>query len=326
MHFLITHQSAVLQARILAQLKQQFHGLRCILKTSLTDTYDLAEHHSPDCVIISADLASAPEFELLATLFKIMGIGCVIHGAEPGCKTSPWGFPVVAEACNESQIAAAVRQATISLQGQKSSSSGQKSTSTKDLDPRKLILIGASTGGIDALCRVLQHFSDKSPPTLIVQHTGGGFSGSLIRLLNGATTAHVCEARKGSELQKGHIYLAPNGRSHLSVTAQQPPTIDLRSDDLVSGHRPSIDALFQSASRLAPHIVATLLTGMGRDGAKGLTDLSRNGAHTIGQDEATSVVYGMPRVAMELGGVREQLPIDAIGPAILRACLVRARA
>lgn len=326
MHIIISHQSKIIQAKVNAQLKPHFHGLKTLARTSLTETYDLAEHHSPDCVIVSAELAANPEFELLSTLFNIIGIGCVIHGAERGKIASFSNYPVVAETCSDHEMANAVRNAVCRPRSLNSSLAAHKMMSSVEPDPRKIVLIGASTGGVDALCRVLQHFSDRCPPTLIVQHTGGGFAGSLIRLLNGATAAHVHEAQSGSELQAGHIYLAPNGRSHLLLNVHQKIRIDLRIDELISGHRPSIDALFQSASDLAPNIVAALLTGMGRDGAEGLTNLRRNGAHTIGQDQATSVVYGMPRVAMELGGVKEQLPIDEIGSAILRATLTRARA
>lgn len=326
MHMLIAHRSKIAQAKIYAQLKPHFQGLKSIARTSLTETYDLAEHHSPDCVIVGGDLAATPEFELLSTLFNIIGIGCVIHGAERGRTTSIANYPVVAEACTDHEMADAVRNAVGQSQSTKSALSVHKMAPMSGSDPKKIVLIGASTGGVDALCRVLQHFSARCPPTLIVQHTGGGFAGSLIKLLNGATAAEVHEAQSGFELQAGHIYLTPDGRSHLLLKGHRQPQIDLRKDELISGHRPSIDALFQSASRLAPNIVAALLTGMGRDGAQGLANLRRDGAHTIGQDQATSVVYGMPRVAMELGGVKEQLPIDEIGPAILRATLVRARA
>ena len=97
-------------------------------------------------------------------------------------------------------------------------------------------------------------------------------------------------------------------------------------DTLISGHRPSIDALFSSAIGYDPHVVAALLTGMGRDGAQGLLALRHAGAVTLGQDEATSVVYGMPRMAMEMGAVTQQLPIQKIGPALLQACHAKARA
>jgi two-component system chemotaxis response regulator CheB len=190
---------------------------------------------------------------------------------------------------------------------------------TRGFDPRRIVLIGASTGGVDALTKVVRHFSDQCPPTLIVQHTGSSFTKSLIRLINGATDALVEEAAHGTALCPGHIYLPPDDQTHLCLSASGTICLDLMKGDLVSGHRPSIDALFNSARPYARHVSAALLTGMGRDGASGLTELRKSGAHTIGQDEKTSVVYGMPRIAHELGGVIEQLPIDKIGPALLRS-------
>ncbi|WP_342071641.1 CheB methylesterase domain-containing protein [Yoonia algicola] len=202
-----------------------------------------------------------------------------------------------------------------------------KSTiATADYDPQKLILIGASTGGIDALLTIVKHFDEHCPPVLIVQHTGGSFAKSLIRLLNSACCAVVTSAEDGMAAMNGHIYLAPDDQFHLTLAPRRRPFLHLQSGGQISGHRPSIDALFTSALPMAPRVSAALLTGMGKDGADGLTKLRRAGAHTIGQDQRTSVVYGMPRVAMEMGGVCEQLPLDTIGPALLNACLAEVRA
>ena len=184
-------------------------------------------------------------------------------------------------------------------------------------------MLGASTGGVDALLNVIKMFTPDCPPTFVVQHTGGQFSRSLIRLLNGGTTAKVCCARDGSPIQRGHIYLAPDDTCHLQLGRGELPNIRLAKTDPVSGHRPSIDQLFHSAVYLAPFVTAALLTGMGRDGAAGITALRHAGATTIGQDQATSVVYGMPRMAAELGGIMRQLPIDQIGPALLQSSQTR---
>jgi two-component system chemotaxis response regulator CheB len=192
-------------------------------------------------------------------------------------------------------------------------------------DPRHVILIGASTGGIDALLKVIKTFDITCPPILIVQHTGGQFAKSLIRLLDGACRAKVLTAIDGMALAAGSIYLAPDDQSHMVLSANAKPRIRLDQSATLSGHRPSIDALFTSATNIAPHVSAALLTGMGKDGAAGLTELRSNGAYTIGQDEQTSVVYGMPRVAMEMGGVCEQLPLNSIGPALLRSCKAKVR-
>ena len=107
-------------------------------------------------------------------------------------------------------------------------------------------------------------------------------------------------------LQAGHVYMAPGGGEHLELARGTPPRLCLRQGPPISGHVPSVDALFTSARPLAQHCVAAILTGMGRDGAEGLLALRQGGARTIAQDEASAVVYGMPRVAWEIGAAEEQ--------------------
>lgn len=328
MHVLISHQSSVATARLRGHLSKDPAVTRCHSVSALTETYDYAEHQAPDCVILSAALADCAEFELLNSLLRIMEIGCVLVGQAKmhgpvsiaAANTHVFRLP---EDPSGAEIAAALR-AMVRRPAQRPARP-MATHVDKSFDPRRIILIGASTGGIDALLKITRHFSEHCPPTLIVQHTGGGFAQSLIRLLDGATQATVKEAQDNAVLQPGHIYLAPDDRHHLCLSPRRDAHIALRSTDLVSGHRPSIDALFSSAKASADNVAAALLTGMGRDGARGLTELRQAGAYTIGQDEATSVVYGMPRIAKEFGGVCDQLPVDQIGPALLRASGVVAR-
>lgn len=188
---------------------------------------------------------------------------------------------------------------------------------------QKIILLGASTGGVDALLQILRHFSPFCPPTLIVQHTGGQFAASLIRLLDRATQATVCAAQDGAVPTMGHIYLSPSTEYHLRIATGTPLRIALCNSPARMGHRPAVDALFESALPFAPNITAALLTGMGKDGARGLLALRQAGARTLGQDEKTSIIYGMPRVAKTLGAVERELPISEIGPALLRTAMNR---
>lgn len=183
----------------------------------------------------------------------------------------------------------------------------------------RFILIGSSTGGVDALMKIISHFSKNCPPTLIVQHTGGVFAKSLIRLLDSATEANVVAATDSAEIQIGNIYLAPNDTAHLCIAAGNTARISLRNTANSYGHRPSVNALFESAVPFARQVTAVILTGMGRDGATGMVALRKAGAQTFGQDEQTSVVYGMPKAAHDLGGVETQLPLSKIGPMLLRA-------
>ncbi len=327
MKFLITHQSQLSLARVRRAITAVLPQAQLLTATSLTDAYNLSEHHEPHCVLISETLVNLPECELLFSLLGILKLTCVVltegkTGAD--VHSLPPATPKVPETELELHIGQIVQAAGRTVPATKLDP--KREGSVADYDPDKLILIGASTGGIDALITIAQHFAEDCPPVLIVQHTGGSFARSLIRLLNSACRATVTPAEEGAAARTGHIYLAPDDRYHLTLAQRRRPYIHLQSGGLISGHRPSIDALFMSAVPMAANVTAALLTGMGKDGAAGLTELRRAGAQTIGQDQHTSVVYGMPRVAMEMGGVGQQLPLGAIGPALLAASATRVRA
>jgi len=185
----------------------------------------------------------------------------------------------------------------------------------------KIIAIGSSTGGVEALLEVLSNFPENCPPTLVTQHMPAGFTASFAKRLDKACAPHVAEAFDGAPLESGHVYLAPGAVAHLELSGRGPWRCRLMNDDATSGHKPSVDRLFQSVAQMAgANSVGAILTGMGRDGAAGLAAMRRVGAITFGQDEATAIVYGMPRVAFEIGAVCAQLPLEKIGPELLRAC------
>ncbi|MEM6746950.1 MAG: chemotaxis response regulator protein-glutamate methylesterase [Pseudomonadota bacterium] len=181
----------------------------------------------------------------------------------------------------------------------------------------RLIAIGASTGGVDALLRTVPLFPADAPPTVIVQHMPRAFTTSFAERLNARSAVTVSEAKDGDVLKSGHVYLAPGSDSHLTITPGEQPRCRLVSSGSVSGHRPSVDVLFQSLCKNAPRVVGCLLTGMGRDGADGLKALCDLGCPTVVQDEDTSVVFGMPRAAWQAGACEQLTPIDAIAEAIL---------
>ncbi len=329
MRILIAHHSPVGQARLQTRLSKNPHLDVCRAAAELTQVYDYAEHHRPDCVLMSGELANCAEFELLDSLFRIMGIGCVLIKSETdqpmaglSARAARHVVWLELDATDEALVNALHSANTAAPQP----TVNRNAPKNHDFDKSRLILIGSSTGGVDALLKILKQFPANCPPTLIVQHTGGGFAQSLIRLLDGATAANVQKAEDGARIAPGAIYLAPGDGAHLCLAKGSPYRISMQTHALVSGHRPSVDALFLSARHQAPHITAAILTGMGRDGAEGLAALRNAGARTFGQDEASSVVYGMPRVAMELGGVETQLPIDQMGQALLRASAQRVRA
>ena len=183
--------------------------------------------------------------------------------------------------------------------------------------PDHVVAIGASTGGVEALITVLSAFPANCPPTVVTQHMPATFTRSFAARLDKLCAPAVKEAEDGDVLLPGRIFLAPGGAAHLEVSRGSSPRCRLRAADTVSGHRPSVDVLFESVARLDQQAVGVILTGMGRDGAQGLLTMRQAGARTLGQDESTSVVYGMPRAAHELGAVERQLPVGRIGPAIL---------
>ena len=187
----------------------------------------------------------------------------------------------------------------------------------------RIVAIGSSTGGVEALLSVLSAFPANCPPTVITQHMPGTFTKSFAERLNRTCAARVAEASEGAVLEVGQIYLAPGGDNHLQVTGHSQLRCRLVPEPAVNGHRPSVDVLFNSIVKTAASkAIGVILTGMGRDGAQGLLAMRKAGSYTIGQNEATSVVYGMPKVAHEMGGVTRQLPLERIGAEIINQCNV----
>lgn len=185
----------------------------------------------------------------------------------------------------------------------------------------KIIAVGASTGGVEALTTLLRCFPANCPPTVIVQHMPATFTASFAARLDAHCAPKVTEARHDAPLEQGHVYLAPGGLHHMMVRGAKRRHCSLIDASPVSGHRPSVDVLFRSIAQTAgERAIGVILTGMGRDGADGLLEMRRAGARTIGQSEATCIVYGMPRVANEIGAVEEVLPIDRIAGRVLELC------
>jgi two-component system chemotaxis response regulator CheB len=182
----------------------------------------------------------------------------------------------------------------------------------------KLIVIGASTGGTEAIKDVLVHMPPDAPGILVTQHMPEAFTRSFAARLNGLSRITVIEAVGGERVLPGHAYIAP-GHSHLLLKKSGANYVTCLSQaDPVNRHRPSVDVLFRSAAEHAGrNAIGVILTGMGKDGATGMLELRRTGAHTIAQNEESCVVFGMPKEAIALGGVDEVLALDAIPRAVL---------
>jgi two-component system chemotaxis response regulator CheB len=186
-----------------------------------------------------------------------------------------------------------------------------------------LIAIGASTGGVEAIRVVLSTMPTDCPPIVIAQHMPPGFTSRFAARLDEVTDLKVVEAEDRMALEAGHAYVA-RGDYHLRVERSSGQLkCRLAQDELASGHRPSVDVLFESVAKtVGPMAVGAILTGMGRDGARGLKLMRDAGAYTVGQSQASALVYGMPRVAFEEGAVIEQAPVEGI-TARLAAALTR---
>lgn len=187
-------------------------------------------------------------------------------------------------------------------------------------DPNHILAIGSSTGGVEALLTILSAFPADCPATVITQHMPASFTRSFAARLDRTSNVNVSEAVDGAVLQTGHVYLAPGGAAHLTVVGGR---CRLVTSDPVNGHRPSVDVLFESVARLGRPMTGVILTGMGRDGARGLKTMRDAGARTFGQDEASCVVYGMPKAAFEVGAVERQMPLTRLAPAILESCAAK---
>jgi two-component system, chemotaxis family, protein-glutamate methylesterase/glutaminase len=180
-----------------------------------------------------------------------------------------------------------------------------------------LITIGASTGGIEALTALLRGWPEDAPPTLVVQHLPAGFSRGFAQRLAKSCAVRVAEAEDGMPLRSGEILIAPGGARHLLAQGGAKPACSLVAADPVSGHRPSVDVLFHSAARaFGARALGLILTGMGSDGARGALESRKAGGWIIGQDEASSLVYGMPKAAFQIGAVDHQMPLDLMAEAV----------
>lgn len=187
----------------------------------------------------------------------------------------------------------------------------------KDAARNRIIAIGASTGGTEAILDVIKNFTSDSPGTVVVQHMPAGFTKMYAQRLNGSCAMNVKEAVNGDKIATGQVLLAP-GDYHMRVKKRGHDFhVECLPGEKVSGHCPSVDVLFNSiAECAAAQAIGVILTGMGADGAKGLLNMREKGSHTIGQSEASCVVYGMPRVAYEIGAVEKQVPLNRIASTI----------
>lgn len=287
------------------------------------EAYVLIESHLPRRVAVAAEFAESLEFEALADILTMIDAEVMIFGQ---MRRAAGGYAVLSGL--DQMLARLLGGAAPLPAPPVAMARGQETRPAGSTDPvGSVILLGASTGGITALETVLSGFRADCPPTLVVQHIRPGFAEGLVRRLDQLLTPQVVAAEDGAALRRGVVYLACSAERHLGLGLRGGLRTRLVSGQPVSGHRPSVDVLFQDGAALADRldVRAGLLTGMGADGAQGMAALRRAGGHTIAQDRETSVVWGMPRVAAEIGAAAEILPLSRIGAALLSREPARSR-
>jgi two-component system chemotaxis response regulator CheB len=181
-----------------------------------------------------------------------------------------------------------------------------------------VVCVGASTGGTEALREFLEELPANAPGMVIVQHMPEKFTAAFAKRLNGLCEVEVKEAVDGDPVLRGHVLIAPGDKHMLLERQGARYYVSVKTGPLVSRHRPSVDVLFRSAARSAgSNAMGIIMTGMGDDGARGMLEMRQAGAYTVAQDEASSVVFGMPKEAIAKGGVDRILPLDQIAREVL---------
>jgi two-component system chemotaxis response regulator CheB len=184
-----------------------------------------------------------------------------------------------------------------------------------------VVAIGSSTGGVEALETIFKHLPAIMPPILVTQHMPPYFTESLAKRLNALLPLNVVEAKDGERLQPGYVYIAPGGRHLIVKKTKYDAILSLLDTEKVNAHRPSVDVMFHSvADVFGSKALGVILTGMGTDGAMGLKVMRDKGAHTLGQNQSTCVIYGMPKAAVAAGAVCQELPLHALAPKIIKYC------
>jgi two-component system, chemotaxis family, protein-glutamate methylesterase/glutaminase len=240
-------------------------------------------------------------------VFDAMSAGAVDFVAKPD-ERSPKGV----ESIVKDLIAKIVVASKVQVR-RKSTVLAEVKVAQAHFDTSKVIGIGASTGGTEAIYRVLKALPANIPGIAIVQHIPPVFSGMFAQRMNTQTALNVKEAENGDFLDQGCVLIAPGDKQMQVRRVGDRFKVEVFEGEKVSGHCPSVDVMFDSmAKACGDRAVGVLLTGMGQDGAHGLVSMRKSGAFTIGQDEKSCVVYGMPKIAYDLGGVERQLSLDAI--------------
>lgn len=326
---LIVDDSPTMRALLRLMLERE-HDLEIVgAAANAVEARGMIRELNPDVVTLDIEMPGMNGLEFLEKIMRLRpmpviivssltreGTTTTVRALELGavnCYAKPSGVAGDLVSADQGRLANLIREAAhVSVRGGSvSAPSGQTAhvqasvalSSARVTGGDAIIAIGASTGGVEALSNLLRRFPEDCPPTVIVQHINGQFAPAMAARLDSLCAPKVVLAESDIQIKRGHVYVAPGNDRHFSVRGGPGRLYcKMRPGDLVAGHRPSIDALFQSvAETMKGQAVGILLTGMGQDGAQGLLSMRRSGCRTIAQDQATCVVYGMPRAAVELG-------------------------
>jgi len=309
---------------------------------------ELIKRHNPDVLTLDVEMPHMDGLDFLERLMRLrpmpvvmvsslttrnsevtlraLELGAVDFVGKPAAH-APDGLMACADAIVEKIRAAALARPRLTRIGTASRNVQKTTSTTRPLlaSADKLIAIGASTGGPEAIRHVLETLPQDCPAILIAQHMPAGFTHSFAQRLDSLCAMHVCEAQDGQRVLPGHVYLAPGGATHMTL-ARRGANYEIRLQDSepVNRHRPSVDVLFHSMAQIAgSKAVGVILTGMGKDGAQGLLAMRQAGARTFAQDERSCVVFGMPREALRIGAAEHAVALGEMGERLIASLCAR---
>lgn len=296
------------------------------------DARDKIIKHNPDVMTCDVEMPKMNGIEFIRRLipqyplpvivvssvngavFDAMNAGAVDFVAKPDVGSVKSVENFIYEMIEKVKIASAAK-----ILRTKAENALDKIAGNTDACAGKIIAIGASTGGTEAIYNVIRQLPESAPGIVIVQHIPPVFSRMFADRLNSTTNLNVKEARTGDFVESGGVLIAPGNQHMKVIKTGNKYKVHCFAGDKVNGHCPSVDVLFESVAKAAgENAIGVILTGMGYDGAKGLLTLKRSGARTIGQDESSSVVYGMPKVAFNIGAVEKQASLNNIAQLIYK--------
>lgn len=307
------------------------------------DARDRIIEHEPDVMTCDVEMPKMNGIEFIRRLmpqypipvvvvssvsdavFGAMEAGAVDFVVKPDMSFVKDVEAFINELIRKIKIASAANRNQLGKNGALYTAAGQMKTERKDTHPAgvtnkssRVIAIGASTGGTEAISKIMGSIPPDLPGIVIVQHIPPVFSRMFAERLNNSSRLQISEARDGDFLENGRVLIAP-GDAHMRMRKSGGRyRVEVFRGEKVNGHCPSVDVLFESvAAECGADAVGIILTGMGYDGAKGLLSMRKNGAKTIGQDESSCIVYGMPKVAYNIGAVEKQASLDKIPQMLL---------